>query len=230
LSTSITTKFDFLFHMGNFRALLLIAFGLGIASNLPVYAAEKAAETLPSTTPKTKPDFKVQQSRVRLSFCEQKPGTEARLKSLREVQQGLVQKQLELKTSGTRAETRINDAALKHNDAEILSLFEKPVLTEKNLIEAYTDSRELFMFSIDLKFDVQGSKAFAALTKKVAGTGRSIGIFINDRLLSNPMVSQRYSKTGVTGGLAEISGNFTAQQAEDLAAQLRGDPPAPVPK
>jgi hypothetical protein len=205
----------------NFRAILVFALALGIASSLPACAAQRGLENLPHAA-----NLKVRHSRVRLSFCEQKLGTEARLQSLRKVQQELLQKQTELKKSGNHAAIATNDAALKRSDAAISSLFEKPILTEKNVVDAYPDSSaNSNTFSIGLKFDTEGSKTFASLTKKLAGTGRAIGIFLNDRLLSNPIVSQYYSKTGITGGYAAISGNFSAHDAKDLAAQLRGDSP-----
>jgi preprotein translocase subunit SecD len=87
--------------------------------------------------------------------------------------------------------------------------------------DAYPDSStNSTIVSIGLKFDAEGSKIFAALTKKLAGTGRAVGIFLNDRLMSYPIVSAQYAQTGITGGSAVITGNFSVQEAKDLAAQL----------
>jgi len=56
-----------------------------------------------------------------------------------------------------------------------------------------------------------------------------LGIFLDQRLLSAPVVDARYAETGITGGTASISGNFTTQSANDLAVQLRGGAlPVPV--
>jgi preprotein translocase subunit SecD len=209
--------------MTNVRSLLLITLALGILSNLSACAAQKISETLPSAsrTSITQPDGKVRYRKVRLSFREQKPGTEAQLQRERQVQQELLQKRAELKKASRQAATATNEAALKRSDAVIVSFFENPILTEKNVVDAYPDSStNSTIFSIGLKFDAEGSKAFAALTKKLAGTGRAIGIFLNDRLISDPMVSSQYAQTGITGGTAMITGNFSAQQAKDLAAQL----------
>jgi preprotein translocase subunit SecD len=203
--------------MTNLRAFLLLALALCITSNLPVCAAQGGA----THTSKTQPYAKVRYSKVRLIFREQKLGTETQFQRERQVQQELLQKQAELKKAGTPAAKAANKAALKRSDTAIASLFGKPILTEKNVVDAYPDSSaNSSMVSIGLKFDAEGSKIFAALTKKLAGTGRAVGIFLNDRLMSYPIVSAQYAQTGITGGSAVITGNFSVQEAKDLAAQL----------
>ncbi|MEP0879858.1 hypothetical protein NDA00_29235 [Funiculus sociatus GB2-M2] len=188
---------------------------------------------MPSTAPETtvQPDIKVRRSTVQLAFREQKRGTEARLYTEQQVQQELLKKQADLKKSGNQAAITTNAAALKRSDEAISLLFEKPTLTEKNLTEAYFDSSQNSMaFGIGVAFDAKGSKAFTALTKKLAGTGRRVGIFLNGRLISAPAISSQFAQTGITGGTAMITGNFSAQEAKGLAAQLRGDSPAISPK
>jgi preprotein translocase subunit SecD len=208
--------------MTNIRALLLIALALGITSNLPACANQRGARTLPSSGHSiTQPDGKVRLSKIRLDFRGQKPGTQAQLQSERQVQQGLLLRQADLKKAGSQAAIATNNAALKRSNVAIASFFEKPILTEKNVVDAYPDSStNSNIVSIGLKFDAEGSKIFAALTKKLAGTGRAVGIFLNDRLISYPIVSSEYAQTGITGGSAMITGNFSAQEAQDLAAQL----------
>jgi len=60
---------------------------------------------------------------------------------------------------------------------------------------------------------------FADLTKNLAGTGRSIGIFLDNQLISAPTVGPEFASTGITGGSAVITGRFTAQEANDLGVQ-----------
>jgi preprotein translocase subunit SecD len=80
-----------------------------------------------------------------------------------------------------------------------------------------------------LEFDAEGGRLFAELTKELAGTGRTLGIFLDDRLISSPVVGAEFAETGITGGRAVIQGRFTAQEANDLAVQLRGGAlPVPV--
>lgn len=62
---------------------------------------------------------------------------------------------------------------------------------------------------------------FAEQTKALAGTGRAIGIFLDDVLLSAPIVDITYAETGIEGGEATISGNFTAEAAQELEQQLK---------
>lgn len=80
-----------------------------------------------------------------------------------------------------------------------------------------------------IQFNPEGGNDFAELSRTIAGTGRSIGIFLDNRLLSAPTVNVQYAETGITGGGAVISGNFTAESARDLEIQLRGGAlPLPV--
>ncbi|MBD1846573.1 hypothetical protein H6F89_24750 [Cyanobacteria bacterium FACHB-63] len=218
--------------MANLTSLLLVALLLGTASNLSACMVSNSSKTLPSTTPATadQPNIKVRHSKVQLAFREQKPGTEAQLQIERQVQQELLKKQTDLKKSGNQAAIATNAAALKRSDLAISSLFEKPTLTEKNLTEAYFDSSSNSRAFIGVKFDAKGSKAFTALTKKLAGTGRTVGIFLNNRLTSSPTVASEFAQTGITGGTATITGNLSAEEAKNLAAQLRGDSPTISPK
>jgi preprotein translocase subunit SecD len=211
--------------MANLRLLLLVALLLGTASNLFACKVSNSSATLSSTPLATAslPDIKVRHSRVQLAFREQKLGTEVQLQIERQVQRELLKKQTDLKKSGNQTAIATNAAALKRSDEAISLLFERPTLTEKNLTEADFDSRSSSAF-IMVKFDAKGTKAFTALTKKLAGTGRTVGIFLNNRLISSPMISSEYAQTGITGGTAMITGNFSAEEAKDLAAQLRGDP------
>ncbi|MGD2182622.1 protein translocase subunit SecD [Lusitaniella coriacea] len=110
----------------------------------------------------------------------------------------------------------------KVNDA-IAELFKSVGLGGKRLTNASarpTQSGNQWEVAID--FDGEGGQKFAELTKKLAGTGRSIGIFLDDALISAPTVAPEYAATGISGGRATISGGFTLESANDLAVQLRG--------
>ncbi len=227
--------------MANLRSLLLIASVLGVLVNLPACTVPKSSEKLPSPVATAQIDIKIRrQSKVRLDFREQKPGTEAQLQVEQQIRQELLTKQAELKQSSSQTtsstqriseENAANEGALKRSDAAIASLFEKAVLTEKNLTDAYAETpSNSNMSSVGLKFDADGSKKFTALTKNLAGTGRALGIFLNGRLISFPTIASEFAQTGITGGTAVIAGKFSAQEAKSLAAQLRGDSPAISPE
>ena len=82
-----------------------------------------------------------------------------------------------------------------------------------------------------LEFNDEGGKLFAELTKSIAGTGRTLGIFLDNKLISSPGVSAEYASTGIMGGRASISGGsgYTLEQARELALQLEGGAlPLPV--
>ncbi|MEO0611672.1 MAG: protein translocase subunit SecD, partial [Planctomycetota bacterium] len=75
----------------------------------------------------------------------------------------------------------------------------------------------------------EGSDLFAELTKNIAGTGRGLGIFLDDRLIIAPPVGVEDAQTGILGGRATISGQFSPEDARDLEIQLRGGSlPLPV--
>lgn len=109
-------------------------------------------------------------------------------------------------------------------------LFEKTGLTGKNLKQAYEQPTNAGnSWNVGLEFDAEGGNEFAELTKNLAGTGRRIGIFLDNQLISAPVVGPQFAETGITGGRAVIEGNFTLESANELAVQLRGGSlPVPV--
>jgi preprotein translocase subunit SecD len=167
---------------------------------------------------------------AKLEFLEQLPGTETQLAIERQLQQELLVKQEELKTTPNEAAIKENQAALKRSNEAIAKLFKSSGLGGENLKDAQpqplTSGNN---WNVALVFDTQGGELFAQLTKNLAGTGRTIGIFLDERMISSPVVGVEFAQTGITGGSAVIQGNFTTQEANDLAVQLRGGAlPVPV--
>lgn len=170
---------------------------------------------------------------AQLDFRQQKPGSEAQLAVEYQVRQELLAKQAELQKQGAGNEAVLveNQAAIKRSNAAIAALFERTGLTGENLQDAAAEpaSASGNSWNVSLKFDPKGATLFAELTKSLAGTGRSIGILLDDRLISAPTVGVQFAQTGITGGGAVIEGRFTAEEANDLAVQLRGGAlPVPV--
>lgn len=113
----------------------------------------------------------------------------------------------------------------------VLDLYEPSKLTGSDLTDAFAQptSASADSWAIAVRFDGKGGELFADLTKAIAGTKQTLGIFLDNRLLSYPGVSAQYAATGITGGNAEISGNFDAKSATALSIQLRGGAlPVPV--
>ncbi|MGB3135897.1 MAG: protein translocase subunit SecD [Nodosilinea sp.] len=115
------------------------------------------------------------------------------------------------------------------SEAAIADLFEPSTLGGDKLTDAYAGTDSSGRWVVSIRFSNEGGDQFAELTKAIAGTGRAIGIFLDDRLISAPQVNVQYAETGIPGGGAEISGSFDAESANELAIQLRGGAlPLPV--
>jgi preprotein translocase subunit SecD len=167
---------------------------------------------------------------AQLEFREQKQGVEQDL-----VKQFQTRQQLKLQSDILRevgkqtnkednAEelAKLQESLQKSNEA-ILGLFKSVGLTGKNLKTAVPQPTQAGnLWEVAIRFDDEGGKKFAELTKNLAGTGRSIGIFLDKELISSPVVGAEFADTGIAGGSAVITGNFTLETANDLAIQIRG--------
>ena len=168
-----------------------------------------------------------------LEFRQQKQDTEAQLFALRTLGKQLQTKQQELlarKEENNSEEVVKNKASLEENKQEIKELFEStnPPLTGKLLDDAYGEPTQGSNWNVAIRFKSKGGDLFTNLTKQLAGTGRSIGIFLDDELISFPTVGPEFAITGITGGAAVITETFTAQEAQELGIQLKGGS-LPVP-
>jgi preprotein translocase subunit SecD len=167
---------------------------------------------------------------AQLEFRKQKIGTEALLLEQLQAQQLLEVQQKQLGKEDEKGRSELLSKQKKVQQA-LAALYEPSPLTGSNLTDAFAQPSpgNSKGWAIAVRFDGKGGELFADLTKEIAGTKRSLGIFLDNRLLSYPCVSAQYAATGITGGSAEISGQFTAQSANDLAVQLRGGAlPVPV--
>jgi preprotein translocase subunit SecD len=142
--------------------------------------------------------------------------------------QQLRQKQAELEKAGDAAAIAANKAAIQQKEQQIAQLtqqlFEPSGLTGKNLINAFPEPAATGSdnWNVAFEFDQTGADLFANLTKNLAGTRRSIGIFLDNKLISSPVVGEEFAQTGITGGRARIEGRFTTKEAFELAVQLKG--------
>ncbi len=75
---------------------------------------------------------------------------------------------------------------------------------------------------VDMTMNAEGAKVWARLTKD--NIGKSIAVVLDGYVYSFPTV-----RSEITGGRSEISGNFTVEEAKDLANTLNsGKMPAPA--
>jgi len=97
-------------------------------------------------------------------------------------------------------------------------------LTGKNLKNAIVDfqGQGLSTPQVALRFDTEGAKLFAELTKK--NLGKTIAIVLDGEILSAPRVQAE-----ITNGEAVITGDFSTQEAKDLVRRLNeGALPVPL--
>ncbi len=75
---------------------------------------------------------------------------------------------------------------------------------------------------VNFEFDSLGARRFADVTRQ--NVGRPFAIVLDDKVISAPVIREP-----ITGGRGQISGRFTARDAQDLAVLLRaGALPAPL--
>ena len=104
--------------------------------------------------------------------------------------------------------------------------FESAAITGKDLASAELQfqggSGQLSEAVVVLHFNSHGGKLFGDLTKN--NVGRVFGIFLDGSLISAPVIRE-----AIPDGTAVISGNFTPDQAKELARNLNyGALPVPI--
>ncbi len=167
---------------------------------------------------------------AQLEFREQKIGTEGKLRAEMLLLDEKKLEQKKLKKTGDKQAIADNQAAIEKQYAVISELFDKAVITGKHLKGANPQPTSAGSgWEVAIEFDGFGGDTFAKMTKNLAGTGRAIGVFLDNDPISIPTVSVQYAATGIAGGKATITNNFTTETASDLAVQLRGGSlPVPV--
>lgn len=91
----------------------------------------------------------------------------------------------------------------------------KVLLTGENLKDAQAQVNSGGQgATVSLEFDKKGSQLFAEATS--VNVGKPISIVLDGKVISAPNVEEP-----ITGGQAQIEGNFTAKEAQDLAVLLR---------
>jgi protein-export membrane protein SecD len=90
---------------------------------------------------------------------------------------------------------------------------------KKAILEFDQNTREP---KVGLQFDDTGSQLFAEITKN--NIGKIVAIYLDGAPISTPVVREE-----ITGGTAEISGNFTPAEAKQLVGRLNsGALPVPI--
>jgi preprotein translocase subunit SecD len=194
--------------------------GLGVAEAVTqVVGEDRVLVQLPGVTDPEQAE-RVLGGTAQLEFRPQKPETEA---EFQEKYAQLAVLRSEENPAANEAQINELETVIEELDQEILDLFE-PV----NLVGEYVTNAQPAptqtgnSWQVFLNFNSEGGARFAEITKELAGTGRSVGIFLDDALLSAPTVGPEYAAQGIAGGNVTITGNFDLESASDLAIQIRG--------
>jgi len=92
-------------------------------------------------------------------------------------------------------------------------------MSGKNVTEAFPSLDQFGQRQIILRFNNAGGKDFAELTKK--NVGRQLAIVLDNKLYSAPVIN-----SAITGGSAEISGQFSQEECKAISdALVRGSLP-----
>ena len=100
-------------------------------------------------------------------------------------------------------------AELEFRDSEGSVLIEGSKHLEDAYVSLYNGA-----YAINLVFNSEGTTAFAEATQN--NIGKTLSIYINGEEIMAPTV-----QSAITDGQAVITGNYTMQQAEQIATQLR---------
>ncbi|MEO0395110.1 MAG: protein translocase subunit SecD [Cyanobacteria bacterium P01_A01_bin.137] len=174
---------------------------------------------------------------AQLEFRAQKPGTEGELRAISDIVNQQEVQQASILAVGNNnisdeqlAELEKVTADLQASRETLLELFEDTELGGDKLRDALASPLGTGQsWQVSIYFNNEGGALFTEMTRNIAGTGRVLGIFLDDRLISAPTVDVQYAATGIPGNSATISGNFNADAARDLEIQLRGGAlPVPV--
>ncbi|WP_329520010.1 protein translocase subunit SecD [Spirillospora sp. NBC_01491] len=95
------------------------------------------------------------------------------------------------------------------------------------------DPQNLSGWAVDIGFRGDGGRTWEALTAKSAcavGDERRVAIVLDGKVISSPQVTEQVGcGVGITGGSTQITGDFGAEEAKDLAALVEGGSlPVPV--
>ena len=223
---------------------------LGVAeSNLQTLGRDQLILELPGEEPEVA--SRVLGKTALLEFRTQKPGTSIELKEL-QLQRLNIRDLIEkysfldknktqdeflnnIKNSLKDIEQKLNYSSSsidlygklienkKYVDKEITNLFVKTDLSGKDLINAGRRQEQTNSnWEVLLTFSNSGGDKFAELTKSIAGTDQLLSIILDGESISEASVGIQFVNTGITGGSATISGNFSAEDARELEVQLKG--------
>lgn len=110
----------------------------------------------------------------------------------------------------------------KEESKQPIVLKKESLLTGKHITDAYVAFNNYNQPYVAISFDSTGARIFERITKQ--HVNQRLAIVLDDKVYSAPVIREK-----ISGGRASISGQFTSEEAHDLAIVLRaGSLPAPV--
>jgi len=131
---------------------------------------------------------------------------------------------LEFKLLSKEGEAKMKNATSQTDAVNVAGMFYDTGLTGRMLQKASIQFDQNFAGKpiIGLKFNEDGSKLFAKITRE--NVGSVLGIFLDGNLVEAP-----YIKEEISGGQAVITGDFTPDQAKQVVRDLNyGALPMPI--
>jgi len=117
----------------------------------------------------------------------------------------------------------VRDPITKEVTGQTPYVLERKVLLQGDLIrDARVSFSQTGQASVSMSFNAEGSQTFADITG--ANVGRQLAIVLDNKVQSAPRMNEK-----IEGGQAQITGNFSPEEASELALVLRsGALPAPI--
>ena len=111
---------------------------------------------------------------------------------------------------------------VKDKESERPIILKKSVLTGADLKGAWPGLDQYGNPVVDIEFNSQGAQIFSEVTSR--SVGKPIAILLDKKVISAPNVREP-----IPSGKAQISGNFSAEEVQDLVIKLKaGSLPVPV--
>jgi preprotein translocase subunit SecD len=205
--------------------------GLGVSeATVQISGSDRIVVQLPGVNDPAQAE-RVLGNTAQLDFRSQKKGTEAQYQARRNEQREIISRQLQAESSKDQVALDKIKIELEKNTVAIAELYQTSGITGDALVDARESPIDpaATNWDVGITLNPAGGEKFAKITQDLAGTGRLLGIFLDDKPITEATVEVKYRETGIAGGRVSISGRFNQSQATDLALQLRaGALPVPV--
>lgn len=123
-------------------------------------------------------------------------------------------------SSETKLDTKVKYARIFYST--LPDPWKETGLTGKNFKHADVQFNQAYQPYVSIEFDDEGGKLFEEITER--NVNKPVAIFVGGQLISAPNVNEK-----ISGGRAQISGNFDLDEATQLARDLNtGAIPAPI--